>query len=1152
MPDQTFEVHEQAAEAASPQYLDGISALVSLLVEQMHADKRRGWNTAAFVSGYPGSPLAGFDLEMRRQRRLLEDNGIRHQPGLNEELAATAVFGSQVASATEGFRHDGVLGVWYGKAPGLDRAADAVRHGNHLGTDRRSGVILLVGDDPGCKSSSLPSASESLCAALQLPVLHPADSQDLVDLGHHAIALSRFSGLWTAMKIVADVADSSGPVDTDPHRISTIQPQASEPLRPLVPRLHRPFSLDMQREIVTERLQRARQYSAANDLNRTAGDTRGSWLGIVASGHTYLNVVEALRLLGLASADLTRFGIRLMQVRQLFPLDPGGLRRFASGLEELVVVEEYGPFLELYVRDALYGMTDAPRVLGKADSDGLPLVSASGALSADSITGPIRRRVESRIDPARLQAPVAQRKTLTVVASREPWFCSGCPHSTSTKVPPGTLVGTGIGCHALASRMDPDRVGTVLSNTQMGGEGAQWIGAAPFLEQTHIVQNMGDGTLAHSGWLSIRFAVAAGSHITFKLLFNDAIAMTGGQEPLGLNSVPRVASALLAEGVSRIIVTTDQLSNYRHVGLPRGVEIWDRKRLIEAQEVLANVPAVTVLIHDQKCAAELRRARKRGVAVTPSERVLINERVCEGCGDCGMKSGCLSVQTVQTDYGPKAAIHQSSCNFDYSCLEGDCPSFVLVTRARATRFLRYRRSSSRDAHPSPPSVRDLEQTAFEDEYVVRLPGVGGTGVVTVSRILATAAMADGYKVIGLDQTGLSQKAGPVVSDIRIATGAGPRPAHSPDGRVDLYLALDPLVSLAPDYTRGLSDHTNVVGSTSWNPPGSLIGKVKESFAQGENVRGQLESIVGRTGKWVDAERLAGMLTGSAATANVLLLGVAYQMGLLPISVSSIEAAIEQNGTAVSANLSAFRWGRAVVEMPDSVPSSTFTRATASEGPVLPEQIEKRIQELALDGPTRELIDRRTIELIAYQSVRYASRFISTLETAARSAHAGFIAAVADNLYKLMAYKDEYEVARLHTDARAREKIKEIGGPGARATVMLHPPLLRSLGWQRKIRFGPASRPVLSLLARARWLRGTPLDLFGLTELRRTERRLIAEYELVISTLSEQFRSDEAERFIRIAGLPQQISGYEEIKQNAIRQYELDLQAGLGELGIVLS
>ncbi|MBA3741960.1 indolepyruvate ferredoxin oxidoreductase family protein [Sporichthya sp.] len=1121
-------------------FLTGIGALVRLPLTQMRRDRSAGLQTRAFISGYPGSPLGGLDSELLRRRKLLVEHGIVHEPGINEELAATAVFGSQVATVTEGFEGDGVLGVWYGKAPGLDRAADAIRHANLAGTGPRSGVVALVGDDPACKSSSLPSASEGMCADLGMPILHPGTTQDLLDLGRHAVALSRASGLWVALKVVTAVADATATVALGPGDVEPLLPPGSGTHRTAA-KLHQPFSPELERDLVERRIPLARAYGALNGLNSTVTGQSEAWLGIIAPGHTFVDLLEAARILGLEPDELGQLGIRVMNLRQTFPLDRDELRRFARGLTELLVIEEKKPFVEDQVRSALFGMPDLPRVVGKTDENGATLVQGWGALDADAVARVLRRRLEQRVEPSRLRPPPpAPRVELTVLPSRTAWFCAGCPHSSSTQVPAGSIVGTGIGCHALASRMDPARTGNVLSNTQMGGEGAQWVGAAPFLPHPHMFQNLGDGTLFHSGWLAIRFAVAADSNVTYKLLYNGAVSMTGGQDPVGIRSVGDLARGLLAEGVGRIIVTTDDPAGYDRSALPAGVPVWDRSRLIAAQEALAAEPGVTVLIHDQACAAELRRARKRGLAPKPLELIAINSRVCEGCGDCGVKSTCLSLHPLPTDYGIKTTVHQGSCNNDRSCLAGDCPSFLMVTPGSADEV-----GAAAALPPIPAQIPEPIPRAHGDETVIRMVGVGGTGVVTTAQILGMAAAFDGWTVHGLDQTGLSQKAGPVVSDLRISAGAGTASGRVSSRGIDLLLAFDALTAVAPENLFGLRlDATLAVGSTTRTPTGAMVGRPGSEVEDLSPLPDRIAGLVEQA-HWTDAEAEAERLTGDVSGANLLLVGVAYQHGGLPVSAAALEQAIRENGVSVESNLNAFRWGRALAAGLDPASHPEVKR------PELPKALRDLLAEVHEDA--RELASRRAADLMAYQHRRYAREYLLIVRRASGTGSGGFTVAVADNLHRLMAYKDEYEVARLHTTVEARAEVEAVGGKGARATVMLHPPALRAVGLKRKLRFGPRAYVLLRALAASRHLRGTPFDPFGFAHLRRVERALRDEYVELVDRLVAELPVRGEEAVMRIASLPTLVRGYETVKLANVERYraaiarelEADITAGVG-------
>ncbi|MGD9704026.1 MAG: indolepyruvate ferredoxin oxidoreductase family protein [Acidimicrobiia bacterium] len=1157
-------------------FLSGAQALARLPFEQLRADRQAGLDTAAFVSGYPGSPLAGYDRDVSAVAKLAERDQFRMvvRPAVNEELAATAVMGSQLATTLAGFRHDGVVGIWYGKAPGLDRASDAIRHAVFAGTARHGGVVALVGDDPAAKSSTLPSSSGATLVDLNIPVLFPGDVQEAVELGRHAVALSRASGLWTSIKIVAAVADGTGTVELETGRITPILPEVLVDGQVFVPRpsgkLLTPYTLDMEREFQEVRLEVARRYGVDNQLNRISVGSEDAWIGIVASGHTYHELLEALRLLGLDTPRrVADAGIRLLQLRMPIPLDAGLVRRFARGLSEVVVVEEKGPTLEWMVKDALYSEARRPVVVGKFDDRGQRLVPITGTLDPDVLAGPLRSRLLARLGEERLADPahragsaVGERKLIPLAVNRTPFFCSGCPHNTSTKVPEGALVGGGIGCHAMVALMEPERVGDIVGLTAMGNEGAQWIGMAPFVDRNHLIQNIGDGTFFHSGHLAVRAAVASGVNITYKLLYNGAVAMTGGQDPQGAIGVPELAQMLQLEGCARVLITTEDVGRYDAVAVPDGVEVWDRSRVVEAQELLAAIPGVTVLIHDQACAAENRRGRKRGTIAIPAQRVVINERVCEGCGDCGVKSNCLSVQPIDTPFGRKTHIDQTSCNLDFSCLEGDCPSFATVVpkrRRKSAGAVPPQQTARRTPAPiDPASLPEPQLVVPADRCTIRLSGIGGTGVVTVSQVLGTAAMLDGLTVRGLDQTGLSQKAGPVVSDLRLTYG-DPQPSNkATHGTVDLYLAFDLLVAASDTHLAGASEQcTVVVGSTTSVPTGSMVVHPERGHPSLDALLDRLESFSRPdVNRYVDASAVNDGLFGDGATTNMFLVGVAFQSGTLPFSAESVERAIELNGVAVERNVSAFRWGRRwAVDPPFVEGQAGLVDAPAAEARIdrVPAKLQSVVDEIGRTTGRPDvaaLVARFAADLVGYQHAGYAAEYLRAVATVA-GAEAGLVpgaseltSAVAANLYKLMAYKDEYEVARLLTTDEARRALEAVGGSGAKVKLLLHPPMLRSLGMDRKLRLGRSAGPMLGMLRRAKVLRGHWYDPFGRAEMRRVERAMIPEYRAAVDRLVAGLTPATHADAVAIASLPDRVRGYEHLKLQRALEYREALAAQL--------
>jgi len=1111
-------------------YLTGLQALVRVLLDRARYDRQHGITTKTFVSGYEGSPLAGYDLELARQRGLLTEYGVVHQPGLNEELAATAVSGTQLTGRVGDATQDGVIGVWYGKAPGLDRATDALRHANMIGTAATGGAVALVGDDPAAKSSTLPSASEQALAGLILPTFYPADPAEVLSHGMHAVQLSRASGLWSAIKVVADVADGASTTQVSPHWQA---PDLSGLPGGLNAYSHQPTArllgaelAELERNQQLVRLPIAAEYIRRSGLNIITGARSGARIGLVAAGKSYLTARQALTALGLTEEGLVRHGIRLLKLGVIYPLEQSIVAEFASGLDEIIVVEDKRAFLEDAVKSALYGRPGAPPVYGKRTRDGAPLFAPVGELDSDSVADALARHFEHADIPVQKRPP-RERITLPLVP-RVPYFCSGCPHNSSTKVAPGTLVGGGIGCHAMVAFMDAQRVGDVIGLCQMGGEGGQWMGIAPFVTQRHLVQNLGDGTFAHSGSLAIRAAVASGANVTFKILRNSAVAMTGGQQAVGELPIERLVALLAAEGVRRTVVTTDDPARLRRQ-LGRGADIRHRDDLLDVQRELAAIDGVTVLIHDQECAAEKRRKRRRGKAAAPAQRAFINERVCEGCGDCGRASNCLSVQPVTTEFGRKTRINQSSCNLDFSCLDGDCPSFLTVIPAASPA----RRPQA--SQPEPPvTLAEPEPIFGPDGFTVRITGVGGTGVVTVAQILGTAFAADGHQVRALDQTGLSQKGGAVVSDLAVSAGPADRSARLGSGECDLYLGCDSLVATDGTQLRAASPaRTVAVVSTAEVPTGQMVVDVSQAFPAASRVMAAIRERV-REARFLDAAALAREQLGDEQYANMILVGAAYQAGALPVSVAAIEHAIRLNGVAVDANIRAFHAGRGVNGEATSraVPDNESSATTA-------------------EPDLAAVLARRVPELTAFQNVTCAAAYKSFVERvrdreAAVTGGTTLARTVAQHLYKLTAYKDEYEVARLSLDPALGEQVRAQFGDGARVSYRLHPPVLRALGLRHKVSLGPWFRPAFATLVSMRRLRGTRLDPFGHTEVRRTERALIAEYRDVVGTLLAGLTEANHDLAVKIAALPDLIRGYEEIKLATVRTYHEQLAELLAE------
>jgi indolepyruvate ferredoxin oxidoreductase len=1085
-------------------YLTGIQALVRLPLDQMRRDRLAGLKTGAFISGYEGSPLGGYDLALARSKKLLLENGIHFRPGLNEDLAATSIMGTQIFEVVGKSRVDGVLGIWYGKGPGVDRSGDIFRHANLAGTGRNCAALVLAGDDHGCKSSTIPHQSDFSLMNTGIPFLFPGNVQEIIDYGLLAVAMSRFSGAWVGLKLVTDVCDGGSTVILDPD-----QPQIAIPAnyqKMVDPRLVPPITLALEYEVNARRLEAVLEFARLNRINRSHG-AKKAWLGLVSAGKAYYDLAQALRDLSIGETELEELGIRVAKFGMTFPLDQQFALDFAEGLDTILVVEEKRSFLEMQLRDALYSMPSHPVILGKTDTTGAPLFLPSGELNPDKIAivvgGVLAKRRTTEKVVARVQfleniAAKPREQPLSIRASN---FCSGCPHNRSTILLEGQVGGGGIGCHTMAMRLtDSGRAFSHL--TQMGGEGATWIGMAPFVEHEHMFQNIGDGTFFHSGQLAVNALVSSGLNITYKILYNGHVSMTGGQDAVGALPVPQLTKKLEAEGVRRTIVLTEDRTRYQYVDLASNAELRDRSELERTLAELAKEKGVTAMIYDQECMAEVRRKRSRGKYAEPVKRLMIHEEVCEGCGDCVKQANCMSLNPVSTELGQKMRIHQSSCNKDYSCALGECPSFVTVNIKEGT-------GQRRKALPKLPDADvplPRETAPIGDGYRIVCPGIGGTGVVTINALLATAAWSDGLFVNTLDQTGTAQKGGAVVSHILLSRRPIEAPARTNTGNADVILGFDLIgVANAELLKTASPEKTTAVLNTNVTPTIDTI-RSRTPIAGPERMLEAVQ-IVTRRGRniVVDGTRLAEGLFGSHMAVNLFLLGVAWQGGLIPLTLAAIEQAIHLNGVDIERNLQVFTWGRKYYHDAQSV------------------------EQLLSPKDERVVEFDRVAELTAYQDAAYAAEYSAFVADVARRAPE-LAPIVTKNLYKLMAYKDEYEVARLLTKPSFENQIRESWTQVESFSYNLHPPLFRKF-FKKKLAFGPWFRTPLKMLAAMKGLRGGPLDIFGRTKHRRLEHSLIAWYRGLITKVLENNHP----RALEIASLPDQIRGYEQIKEASIAQ-----------------
>jgi len=1109
-------------------FVTGSQAVVRLLMMQHERDRRAGLNTAGFISGYRGSPLGGLDQQISRAARHLAPRNIVFQPGLNEELAATACWGSQQAGLDGTGRYDGVFSLWYGKGPGVDRSGDVFRHANLAGSSQHGGVLALMGDDHTAESSTNAHQTEFNFVDTMIPILNPAGVQEMIDYGLHGFAMSRFAGTWAALKCVKDNVESTASVDAGLDRLKIELPEFAMPPGGLNIRAHDLDFLGQEIRLHEYKRDAASAYIRANGLNRIiySGGANAK-VGILTVGKNYLDVRQALDDLGIDEARANQIGVRLFKVACPWPFDLADMAEFVDGLDMVIVVEEKRSLLESQLREALYGTARQPVVVGKRDERGDWLFPVKGALDPNDIAVAVGERLLKVIGYAedidakvkRIRQFQSMLATVSDVSSRTPYFCSGCPHNTSTRVPEGSIAAAGIGCHFMSLWMDRDTTGF----TQMGGEGGQWVGQAPFTTREHIFQNLGDGTYNHSGVLALRFAIAAGTNITYKILYNDAVAMTGGQPHEGSLTADAIARQVRAEGVERIALVSDDPNRYPPgTAWPSAMSVHHRSELDALQRELREVPGVTVLIYDQTCAAEKRRRRKRGTYPDPDKRVIINELVCEGCGDCGVKSNCVSIQPVETEFGRKRRIDQSSCNKDFSCIEGFCPSFVTVHGGQI------RKSDSSVLRSAPDPLEGVPAPAIaslDNGWASIIDGIGGTGVVTIGAILGMAAHLEGKGCGMIDMAGLAQKGGAVFSHVRIARTPGDIHAiRISAGKADLILGCDLVVSGSRKVLTSVREgETAFLVNTSEVMPGDFARNADFSLPT-ERLRRAIVKAAGvEQTSFFDATVAATRLFGNAIAANMFMLGMASQKGALPLTPESVEEAIRLNGQAVAMNVEAFRWGRKAGHDPQSVQAIVSDTLPADD---------KAEQSVA------DLIDRRADYLRDYQNEAWATRYRETLrplveaETLAAGRPGPASAAAARSLFKLMAIKDEYEVARLYSDGSFKRQLARQFESFDRLEYHMAPPVLGrkdSKGHPVKSSFGRGMSVLFPVLASLRFLRGTPLDVFGYSDERRMERDLLSEFILELGQMADVLRASNVEKVVEFLSYPMDIRGYGHVK-----------------------
>ena len=1143
-------------------YLSGVQALVRLPLMQRLRDQAAGLNTAGFISGYRGSPLGGLDLELWRARKHLESAQVKFTPGLNEDLAATMVWGTQQTNLFPGAKVGGVFGMWYGKGPGVDRSGDVFKHGNAAGTSPLGGVLALAADDHACRSSTLPHGSEEEFVSAMMPVLNPAGVQDILDMGLVGWAMSRYTGRWVGFKTIAENVESSASVEVDPFARQIVLPEDFE-MPPAGLNIRWPDP-PMEQELRLHRyaVKAAQAFARANLLDRLVLDSQQARLGIVTTGKSYLDVLQALEYLGLDEQACAAIGLRLYKVGMSWPLEPQGIAAFASGMQDILVVEEKKAFIEQQMKEQFYNWPDSrgprPSIVGKYNEQGEWILPSTGELTPATIAAAIGQRIlrlpaSDGIDRSKIEQRLQwmQEKEAEMALPRTqfprvPHYCSGCPHNTSTQVPEGSRAMGGIGCHYMVTWMNR-RTETFA---HMGGEGVPWSGQAPFTETEHVFQNLGDGTYFHSGTLAIRQSVATGVNITYKILYNDAVAMTGGQPVDGTLTVPDIAKQMRAEGIHTIVLVSDDIGKWTRQRelFPADVEFHDRAELDAVQKQLRTVKGVSILIYDQTCATEKRRRRKRGKLADPAKRAVVNSLVCEGCGDCGEKSFCVSVLPKETEYGRKRSIDQSNCNKDFSCVSGFCPSFVTVEGGQLRKGRRSNATSLLENLPEPTFRSDLSQP-----WNILITGVGGTGVVTIGALLGMAGHLEGRGSSVLDQTGLAQKGGAVTTHFRIAKR--PQDLHAvriAAGEADLVLGCDMVV--VNDYwalSKIRGERSEVLLNQYQAMPGGFTTQPDMQFPADGIIAAVRQALGGREPRLLDATRLATALLGDAIASNLFMLGHAWQLGLVPLSFDALMQAIELNGAAVAMNRQAFAWGRLAAIDPEAVERAAAGKAEAAETvdddnvSLLP------LDDSRLSRSLDEVIERRSAFLSDYQDATYAQRYrqlvqqVREREQQRAPGSTALTEAVARYYFKLMAYKDEYEVARLYTSGGFQRQLQQQFEGDFKLRFHLAPPLLAKRNEQGQLikrEYGPWVLTAFKWLARMKKLRGTRLDVFGYTAERREERKLIGEYASTVQMLLETLDADNVSLAARIASIPEQIRGYGHVKEAHLQRARAEQEA----------